>query len=572
MKGLSLGLLVAWLLPGQACAAWLALCTDDAVPPEARVMAIYPDEDGAMRQLLATDKEPQRCASAMLDADVAQMRWASLINRADLPRISAGLSLLGRETGDALAISEIIPAQARPAPAQGLRSVALGQDLIELYQTRAFGIEERAALIRDKGSLRLECSAGDAPAGLLLLGTGDQLARDVRLELKLRTTASGAFRVGFSDADRMLEETPMIIGAVAANPRPSSSLMEMPAAVTSGEHAFSILCPADAASLDLLGMQLIPAPGLELPGRATWVWQATLWIDTPESLLEQLIEFGADTAFISVPLDGGSLAVTVADRLTQFIVSAGERGIAVWAVEGDPHAVLPHGLASMRLRAKALRNFNAERPPGQRLAGVQYDIEPYLLASFELDPSAWLRRYLETIAVLRATVDMPLEVAVPFWWSSLAVDGSPMLEHMTPLVDGITVMNYRTEPGEIRDAAMQFLFWGADQRRHVRIALEAGPLPDQTRWHYRPFPLGRLWQIDIGDNSALVLLDKPQPNDAGAAYALSYAVEVPADRTTFRGRRPALQPLIAELENLWAAWPSFAGIAVHEYLQPTTVD
>lgn len=72
--------------------------------------------------------------------------------------------------------------------------------------------------------------------------------------------------------------------------------------------------------------------------------------------------------------------------------------------------------------------------------------------------------------------------------------------------------------------------------------------------------------MEIGDETALLLLDKPATNPGGATFARSHDVAVPASKTTFHNQRRRLDELSPELSLQWSAWPAFKGIALHEYV------
>lgn len=563
---------IAWVVliaaAPRADAAWLALCDAGEPPPGARALQEYTDPRGHRRHLLISEARPEGCRAVQIAAAPADIRWAGLISPREASGIDSGVSLLGQEFGEGIRISEIIPA--RPGPAEPTHPAAapLGRNLIPDHQYRVFGKEGRAKVSVEDDALDLACAAGEAPAGLLLQSDGYRLDRDVRLRVRVDSSPGGGFGLGFSDAEDLGREAPRILGRLGAGTDVVTVEFPLPESIAPGRYAFSILCPDGPARMRLLGLVLQPAPGLVPPARSTWIWQAEAWIAKPGALLQQLENMGADTVFIAVPLDGDPLAVRDPMRLAQFIDDARRRRISVWVVEGDPRAVLPEGERHMAARGRALAAFNRGLPPDRRLAGVQYDIEPYLLPGFHLDTGRWLDRYLDTLTTLRRAAAMSMEVAIPFWWSDLETGDGPLLERLAGLVDGITVMNYRTDRDQILAGAAPFLAWGADHRRYVRIALEAGPIPAQTRWHFRPYDRGRLWRVELGRSSVLILLHGPAANPVGPSYALAYSLPVTADRTTFRGRTEALDGMLPELEKTWTAWPSFAGAALHEYLEP----
>ena len=172
----------------------------------------------------------------------------------------------------------------------------------------------------------------------------------------------------------------------------------------------------------------------------------------------------------------------------------------------------------------------------------------------------------ETIALLRAELNMPLELAVPYWWSSQRVGAESLLDRLSALADGLVVMNYRTRPELIRAAARPFLEWAARHQRRVRIALETGPVEDESRWHFSRAAAGEQWQLDLAERSLLLLLDAPLANSDGASFAAFRTSLFSGNEVSFGRDTPALFSLIPQLEKEWSASPDFSGIALHGML------
>jgi hypothetical protein len=307
------------------------------------------------------------------------------------------------------------------------------------------------------------------------------------------------------------------------------------------------------------------------PVRSTWLWQVGGLLADPAAWASALEDNGIGVVFVAVPMTGDPPKVAEPEALGQAIAVLRAAGIAVLAVEGDPAAVTAAGRVPFLARTRALARFNAAQPPARRLAGVQYDVEPYLMPHYALDATPWLRAYAETVAALSAAAEMPVELAVPFWWHGLGVDGVVLLDVLASTVDGVTVMNYRTDPAEIARLAKPFLAWGERHDRAVRIGLEVGPLPDQQMLNFRAGAPGRLWHLRLGDADALVLLHRPAANPAGRTLQQRFSVPVPAANTTFIDQRERLAEVLPPLTRQWSESSAFAGVALHEYLEPASL-
>ena len=308
-----------------------------------------------------------------------------------------------------------------------------------------------------------------------------------------------------------------------------------------------------------------PAPPAVRPSpkRALWAWSPEFWSERPQELFAVLAATGADTAFITVTLDAAGKAVAEPGRLARFVESASERGVKVWAVAGDPRAVLPSERPKYAARARALADYNRNAPPAAKLAGLQLDIEPYLNRGYDIDAQGWVAAYVDTIAEAKRAVQMPLDVALPFWWGTQKFRGRPLIEHLAPHVDVVTVMNYRTDRNLILEFADPYLSWSQGARRAVRIALEAGKLPDPPVRVYRPDARGELWIIPLRTRALALLLEQPAAGLPGSAFRYSHDNPPSARRITFHGELAKLRELLPALEDTWRAWPDFAGIALH---------
>jgi hypothetical protein len=322
-------------------------------------------------------------------------------------------------------------------------------------------------------------------------------------------------------------------------------------------------CPQTAAQLTIRSARLEAQLDREMPRRALWVWQPSAWKNNAASTMTRLERHSADTIFITVPLTATQENVTEAAVLESFIAAASARGIKVWAVIGDPRAVMPSERDQFAKMARAYAAYNRTAPPKARLSGLQLDIEPYLNSGYQLDTEAWLEAYLETLSRVRTQAMMPLDAAVPFWWGRQRYRNSLFLDHLGAQVDVVSVMNYRTESQQLIDLAEPFLEWGTLAKKIIRIGLEAGPIPDESLHVFRTSTKGDLWLMPLGENNLLLSLDTVLTNPAVRVFAYSHSITRQSTNTTFHRNVAAMEKLLPELERVWRAWPSFGGIALH---------
>jgi hypothetical protein len=469
--------------------------------------------------------------------------------------------LQGVEKDGRFEISEHTLPASRPAP-EAPGPMPLGANLLDAMTARAFGVEERAGATLQDGRLRIACRPGTRPAGVLLQGPWYLPRADVVLQAAL--SGAGRFTWQAADARLAAREGALDLGVVAAADRPAHARLALaPELDRAGWRQFTLLCPDAGGTLAVDALTLEPAAApSNRPPRSTWVWDRSEWRERGDVLIDWAAGQGLGEVFVTVPLLEGRVAEP--EALAAFVRRAGARGVAVTAVEGDPHMVLPEQHAPSSARARAYAAYNAAAEPAARLKGMQFDVEPYLLPATVLDPALRDRRFLELAAALRqAAGPMPLEFVVPFWW-----DGKrELLRDLARHADGLAVMDYRTDPGQIQRFAAPFLDWGVEHGKRVRIALEAGPIAAEEQRRYRqvePGAKGDLLLTGHEGQQVLVLLRAPAALAQGRMYALGGSRIIDGSATTFHRDKAAMLRLLPQLESVFGAWKSFNGMALHE--------
>ena len=548
---LSLLLLISTMQASHA--AVLQICPADG--PPAQVEAALTGADGAPRRIVATEALQPGCSGVALPVALADV-----LALLPVPQPAAGKA---GNVGDTLILhapgvagkfqvaSIEVPA---PEGKAGTGAFPLARNLLPLLQSRPFGIEERVELVHGDESLLLRCTPGSRPAGVVL--SGPWFLTRSRAALHWSARGDAAVSLAISDAPAALRETGVVLGPIKDGqgqlPLPRSGLDP-----ARWRH-FTLTCPAQGGTLELSDLRLV-AQADTPPPRAAWVWSPDAWRDDPARVLRHAHDHGIRTVFVSIPVRQG--AVDAPEALADFVRQAREAGVTVWSVDGDPAMVLPGQAAAAVARVRAYANYNRGADRSARLAGMQFDVEHYLVPGYGAAADSLDRRYATLAGALRkAAGALPLDFVVPFWWT-----GKPrLMAALEKSASSITVMDYRTDAGQIAAFAQPFLDWGALHGKAVRIALEAGPLAAERQRRYRRVAKGDVWIVDVEGQAVLVMLRTPQANPAGPAYSMVYERVLDGSATTFHGREQDLMALLPGLERDFSAWESFAGIALHE--------
>jgi len=551
--------LLALIPMSPAYSAYLHLCPAAALPGPAVASAAAAD-GSKLRFVVTEGPAPAGCSSLALgDAHIETLHAPG-----PQARTARAILLHGEEQDGRFAVSEQILVQPdSSAPPTPPGPMPLHRNLLDAMRVTTYGSEERVRARLEDGRLHLRCEAGTRPAGVLL--SGPWRLPLLRGALRLRFAGQGRFAWRAADAAQAARETALDMGFVDAAGAETPLRLALPSGLDrTGWRHFVLACPDGPATLELRELALAPTPGAvdQRPApRATWIWEARDWRGRGAALLDWAVGEGIRELFVTVPIAGDRVREPAA--LSAFVRGARARGIAVSAVEGDPHMVLPPERAASAARARALARYNREAPPGARLASLQFDIEPYLLGPEVLAPARLERAYLATAAALRSAAgELPLDFVLPFWWAGKR----ELLDALARSADSITVMDYRTAPDQIVEFAMPFLDWGAVHGKRVRIALEAGPVAALTERRYHPAEpgsAGDMLLFELGGQTVLALLREPRAVRGAQPFRLAATRRIDGSATSFHGNTAALRALLPRLEADFSAWPGFAGIALH---------
>lgn len=290
---------------------------------------------------------------------------------------------------------------------------------------------------------------------------------------------------------------------------------------------------------------------------SAWAWSPSSWLIDPDRMLRAANDLGLQELYIGVPIQDGRLLH--ADTLQRFIRRARYQGLDIVAVEGAPEMVQPAGLENAVARARAIAEYQALAPAAGRLAGVQYDIEPYVLPNWRLQGGPSYANWAEALLRLRETVGTPIDIVLPFWLSS-EPEGEAFLARIKAAAASITVMAYRTRFDLIVQFSESFLAWGEDQQIPVKIALEAGQVGDEVELVFAPAEKGTLAVLPDG---GIDLLPDEQQISGASMYRLVERSVAKAEWISFLGDEDRMFETAGRVAPVLSNWRSFSGFGFH---------
>jgi len=200
-----------------------------------------------------------------------------------------------------------------------------------------------------------------------------------------------------------------------------------------------------------------------------WVWSEKSIRDpaAQDQLLTFCQTYGIDMLPVQVHIEPGSIQrgqprLRYPKELRRLIEQASSRGIQIEMLDGAPEMALAENRSAVLAILDVVMAFNKTLPPNVHVAGVHYDIEPYLLPQWESPQrEKIMRENLELLeaARLKLKLDAPwmtLSASIPFWYDQKTDPNDHCTveynnnrknfhEHIQDLTDYVAVMSYRRE-------------------------------------------------------------------------------------------------------------------------------
>jgi hypothetical protein len=491
--------------------------------------------DGAWSVLKVIPASPSETHALPLPS--GRVRWARVFPAAWHPTIGNVLQIIGDPAQEPPAVEEVSTLR-EPPP---LLPFPTGVNAAGHMGWTPFGAEERVSSENPDAEVSTWIvKEGRAPAGIYsakpwrLPKSTDATRWSLEIELRGR----GAVQIGVSGMAREDFSDPVMLGTIdlKGNDAVQKAAWVMPEKIAAMKQVRLTLLPMGTAAGEFrvedvtwrTKSHAISDAGAKQDGIVLGVWDWStqpaqwqrlqpLWKKAGVTALQLALPRGLDEAH---------------DSVASHLASLRADGFEIIAVEGDPHMILPQAREAVLSRHQTLLKWRA-----RLLNGIQYDVEPYLLPGFQLNPDRWHQRWLELYQTLAPSGEQFVEPVVPFWLLTQQAAG-PFLRGVAGRSARLVVMNYRSNPVEAAAWATAWLEWSLQHECPVAIAIECGPVPDVKSATFRRGDKGTLWVAPWpGHGTAVALFDEDVTAASGeSVFALSREATVSGSATSLKGR------------------------------------
>jgi len=257
----------------------------------------------------------------------------------------------------------------------------------------------------------------------------------------------------------------------------------------------------------LLVLQITVCKGEEKSqlGLGMWAWsQSTFTADAArKDMLDFCIREGVRhiDQHISIRKQQESYRIQNAEALSEFIADAAKRNISVNALRGekDMFFEVNHNRAARQLQA--IVEFDRQLPEKVHLAGVKYDVEPYLTIQWKAGGEQRrkvIRDYLVFLKKANELLDkqashLELSVDVPFWWDKpefvIPFNGSNklLIHHIQDMTDWIAIMSYRRESTDVLTIVKAELTYAEQMHRPASLCPAVNTIEIKGKEHWTSF-------------------------------------------------------------------------------------
>ncbi|MEQ9460883.1 MAG: hypothetical protein RIG82_08020 [Phycisphaeraceae bacterium] len=266
----------------------------------------------------------------------------------------------------------------------------------------------------------------------------------------------------------------------------------------------SVLVAVLLASLVILPASPSRAEPVERPIQGLWVWHSEWYVD--DDYRAEMLQFAQDHHYnllmVQVHLNesSGKPELEFPAEFRTLIIEASELGISVEALDGAKDMAMQRNWPRTFAILDLILDFNASLPEGSKLAGIHYDIEPYIKPAWRESQAVRNQIMLDLLAYFdqaKARIEasqqnLTLAADIPFWYDSKTEEGDSCIityrgetknlhKHIQDLCDYIGIMSYRqraTGSNSVTSVVENELDYAEEIGKFILASLETVELTD----------------------------------------------------------------------------------------------
>ena len=255
--------------------------------------------------------------------------------------------------------------------------------------------------------------------------------------------------------------------------------------------------------------------------RGLWVWRREFITDDAKraAMLAFCSEHHFNRLLVQMRTVPGSsptdpLVFGDQDQWRALLKEASATNIFIEALDGAHDMATAPKWKSTLAQLDALLAFNRSLPADQSIAGIHYDIEPYLLPQWKTEARQQImEQYLQFLLAANARLRldgkvMTLAVDIPFWYDRKTEPGDSCVlnfmgetknfhQHIQDLTDYIGIMAYRQKslgPNSMAYHCEAELEYAKQIGHGIGAAAEVNPLKDAPNITFHGLPAATFWE------------------------------------------------------------------------------
>lgn len=208
---------------------------------------------------------------------------------------------------------------------------------------------------------------------------------------------------------------------------------------------------------------------------STWLWNTTEIVANSDKVIGFLVENNVKVVYLQVDYTLKN------EYYNLFIDKAGEKNIAVYALEGSSNWVSSDGDKYRINFFDWLTKYQESAFETQRFQGVHLDVEPYLNDEYSKNPNEVFEKYQDYLLKSKSSsikLNLEFSIDIPFWFHEVSYKNKygkgNVAQWIFKNIKAVTIMAYRDTATGIINVSQTQMNLCAKYNVKATIAVETG--------------------------------------------------------------------------------------------------